>query len=158
MLATSQAKMRRMLLAAEKAVELCREVTLFDLVSDDTLASELTMLVEIVAQSAKHIPESDRAEVPSIDWNSIVLCKNISSNHSSFDYYIKWDRRHRVLSPIKPYFGQPLQEWLDTVSHLERTRAMYRQCLLEIVFRDMPELIASLQEYLVGIEPPQEER
>jgi len=102
--------------AATKAAGFVRGMTFEQFESDDRTLFAVVRALEIVGEAAKRIPESVRAQHPTVPWSSMAGMRDkLIHDYFGVNQTVVWKTVTEDLPPIIP----PLQQLLNDVSAKE---------------------------------------
>jgi uncharacterized protein with HEPN domain len=106
-------RVRHMLDAARKAIELARPLDRSDLDVDEVMVLALTRLLEIVGEAARNVSEPTRALAPAVPWREIAAARN-RIIHGYFD--VNLDTIWTILTEDLPALAPELERLLETLA------------------------------------------
>ncbi|MHB1319003.1 MAG: HepT-like ribonuclease domain-containing protein [Anaerolineae bacterium] len=84
-------RLRHMLEAAEKCVDLWRDKLYGDVLRDETAALATIRLLEVVGEAAKHVSTEMRGSHPEISWREIAGTRDrLIHGYFDVDYEVIW--------------------------------------------------------------------
>ena len=102
-------RLRHMLDAARKAVELTSKCERSDLDKDEKLALAVVRLLEILGEAGKSVSEQSRQEYPSIPWRQIAGMRDrLIHRYFDVDLDIVWE----IISSDIPFLVRELENAL----------------------------------------------
>jgi uncharacterized protein with HEPN domain len=105
-------RVRHMLDATRKALELAAPLGRSDLDTDEVIVLALTRLLEIVGEAGRHVSEPTRALAPAVPWREIAAARN-RIIHGYFD--VNLDTIWAILIDDLPVLAPELERLLHAL-------------------------------------------